>query len=121
MGGGEFFKIQLSARFFRMKIGSYNLYIAHHAMQPTNFEKKQHRKKRRRIRHEALERANHRCEICGCELDFRSVSIHHILPRLTHPEKEFDADNIQALCHACHVRHHEIERLTNLGLCPSTQ
>lgn len=121
IAGGGLIKIQLSDKFFRLKIGCYNFYIAHHAMQPIKFEKRQRMKKRRRLRHDALERANNRCEICGCELDFKTISVHHILPRLTHPDKEFEIDNVQALCQTCHARLHEIERLTNMGVCPITE
>lgn len=114
-------KLQRGYRFLRLKMGAYNIYLSHHAMQPIRFEKRQRMKKRRKLRHDALERAGHRCEACGCELDFYTVSVHHILPRMTHPDKEFDLDNVQALCRACHIQFHETERLTNLGICPTTQ
>ena len=113
-----FFKTRLTPRYLRLKFGSYNLYIAHHAMQPIQFEKQQRKKKRRKLRGRLLDRAGHKCEICGCELDWKTISPHNVKRRLTHPELEFDLDNLMALCHDCHARLHEIERLKKLNICP---
>lgn len=112
----KFFKI--SHNFLRIKIGQYFFYFSRHAMQPIQFEKRQRQKKRRKLRGQVLDRANHHCEMCGCELDWKSISVHHIQPRLTHPELEFEPSNLCALCHDCHRKLHEKERLSKLGILP---
>lgn len=112
-------KLQLKAKFWRLKIGHINFYLSRRPLQPIQFEKQQRKKKRHRLRRQVLDRAGHRCEICGCEIDWRSVSVHHIKPRLTHPELEFDADNLMALCRHCHEQLHERERLTKLHILPT--
>lgn len=115
-----FFKIQVTGRFFRLKVGQYNLYLAHHAMMPIQFEKRARNKKRRKLRGILLDERGHKCEICGRDLDWKTISVHHIKPRLTHPELEFEKDNLMALCFDCHMQLHEIERLTKQGICPVT-
>lgn len=114
----SFFRIQLTDKYLRLKIGEYNLYIAHHAMRPIRVEKRQRERKRRKLRGIVLDRCGHKCEMCGCDLDWQSISLHHIKPRLTHPELEFDTDNIMGLCRGCHARVHEIERLQKENICP---
>ncbi len=113
--------IKTTHKYLRLKLGGFYLYFSHHAMQPIQFEKQQRKKKkkRRRLRGQVLNRANHRCEICGCELDWKSISVHHIKLRLTHPELEFDLSNLCALCHTCHMNLHEKERLSKLGILPT--
>ena len=39
-----------------------------------------------------------------------AVHIDHIIPRSVSQEQEFDADNLQALCHRCHSRKSILER-----------
>ncbi|MCM1022285.1 MAG: HNH endonuclease [Muribaculaceae bacterium] len=114
----DFIKVQCRANFIRLKIGCINFYLANHAMQVIQFEKKARQKKRRKMRGMALDRANHQCEICGCAIDWITVSIHHIKPRVHYPDLEFDPDNIQALCLSCHQHLHEMERLQASGLAP---
>lgn len=116
----KYFKFQRNSTFWRIKIWHCNIYIARYPMRAKDYERQSRKKKRRRLKYQVLERAERRCEICGCELDYRTISVHHVQPRLTHPEMEFELDNCQALCHTCHNYLHERERLEKLGICPVT-
>jgi 5-methylcytosine-specific restriction endonuclease McrA len=53
-------------------------------------------------RSEAFRRSRGRCIVCGA----RAVHGHHVLPVEKWPELTARAENIVALCHRCHVRHH---------------
>jgi 5-methylcytosine-specific restriction endonuclease McrA len=53
-------------------------------------------------RREAFRRSGGRCIVCGA----RAAHGHHVLPVEKWPELTARAENIVALCHRCHVRHH---------------
>ena len=57
--------------------------------------------------------------ICECDqctakgLLLQALHLHHLKPRKTHPELQFDPANVQPLTHACHSR---IEALIKGGV-----
>lgn len=113
----NFYGIYRGDSFVRMKLGRFYLYLANYKMQPVRVEKTARRNRRRRLKHDMVERAGFRCEVCGAEIDFRNASIHHVLPKLYYPQFEFEPDNIM-LCHSCHRMIHEQEKVEELGISP---
>lgn len=62
------------------------------------------KKKLYKARRKAMERDGYYCQHCGVhrsELD-EPLTVHHIKPRLTHPELIADMDNLITLCRPCH-------------------
>lgn len=55
-----------------------------------------------RRRHFVYKRSKGRCDICGKELKFEEMELHHVLPlgRFRHLATNYD--NMQCLCHSCH-------------------
>lgn len=46
------------------------------------------------------------CRDCGSTVDLHA---HHILPKLTHPEKALEIENGTTLCESCHMFEHSIK------------
>lgn len=52
---------------------------------------------RRKRNHDPL------CEVCLSKgIVTAATEVHHLNPVITHPEKAFDWDNLQSICHSCH-------------------
>lgn len=76
---------------------------------------------RRRLRRQAAARAKGKCECCGRILSPVEASIHHILPRQTHPQFAGDLKNIMFLCTDCHSYLHAVIPALGAGTEPKTE
>lgn len=47
------------------------------------------------------------CEICSVD---RSLHVHHIFPRSSHPELALDKENLMVLCEKCHKEIHSKDK-----------
>lgn len=107
----QFFRIQRTDRYLRVKIGLLNIYFSWHPLstrqnKDTGWRKNNRKKLKRRL----LDEIGY-CQHCGKPLDWGGASVHHIVPRSVDPTKEYDMSNLQLLCNDCHVRLHQIEQL----------
>ncbi len=62
--------------------------------------------KAREWREAVFERDNHTCQLCGREPGGMRICTHHIKPKSTHPELEYDISNGVTLCNSCHATTH---------------
>lgn len=49
-------------------------------------------------------RDSYRCQMPGCNSKTKSIAAHHIYPKRSFPEKQFDLNNGITLCKKCHER-----------------
>lgn len=59
-----------------------------------------------RMRIEKYAKGKGLCEKCGKALSEDGMELHHVLPYSSFPEYRYRMDNVQLLCHDCHLTLH---------------
>ena len=98
-------KIDTRPTFYKMiKIGGWRFYITRNIRLKHRNKRDSYNTlfKRSDFRKHVYERSGHRCEICGNELTWKEMELHHVLPIGRFPQLTMDERNLQCLCHSCH-------------------
>jgi 5-methylcytosine-specific restriction protein A len=64
-------------------------------------------KRWKQVRELALIRDNMMCQVCKEQgKDVLADEVHHIIELSEDITKAYDLDNLQSICHSCHMQHH---------------
>ena len=69
---------------------------------PRKVSKATLQRKADRLLQEAFRKVYKTCEICGKPM----ACAHHVFPKSMSSNLRYDWDNLVAICHGCHFRHH---------------
>ena len=58
-----------------------------------------------KARQKVLDRAGHRCEMCGYQ--GKGLTVHHVKPRKEYPMLALELTNLVCVCSSCHNRLHD--------------
>lgn len=98
-------KIDNRPAFYKMiKICGWRFYVTHNIRLRNRGKRDSydHIFNRSDFRKHVYERSGHKCEICGKELTWHEMELHHVLPLDRFPQFTMDERNMQCLCHNCH-------------------
>ena len=60
-----------------------------------------------KTKHELYKKVEGRCEVCGKEVKYRNMQMHHVLPYGRFPDLSLDPRNIMLVCCDCHKEIHQ--------------
>ena len=94
-------------RIYRLKIGSWRLYLANcrlKKMNPAGVRRgsKSYYPAIMAIRRRRYKLTGGCCELCGCSLDKDNAQMHHVLPMAEFPQYATNPDNLEMVCDECH-------------------